>query len=142
LNFLKFYLLVLVSAKRDYSKWIQWNSRTFLAYRIDSNRIKHGFAGSELFQYFDVFSIESKNSILTCIWMILHDVFEWSSIEILKKFDSVRSKKFGWFRFASIFLESSRVSLELILKLYSLRDFFQISSFKYYNLILMKFHLK
>jgi hypothetical protein len=28
---------------------LQWNSRTFLAYRTESNRIKHVFAGSELF---------------------------------------------------------------------------------------------
>ena len=39
-----------------------------------SNRIKHEFAGSELFQYFEVFS--SSRTLFYCIWIILHDVFD------------------------------------------------------------------
>jgi hypothetical protein len=44
----------------------------------EPNRIKHGFAGSELFQYFDVFSssVRSNRTLFYCIWMILHDVFD------------------------------------------------------------------
>ena len=61
---------------------ILWNSRIFLAYRTEPNQIKHKFAESELFQYFDVFSssVRSNRTLFYCIWMTLHgvfDAFEW-----------------------------------------------------------------
>jgi len=96
---------------------VQWNSRTFLAYRTESNRIKHGFAGSELFQYFDVFfefgSIEPNsvllhlNDFIWCIWCI------W--MIFMSRVRSNRTRKNSGniekIRFGSIFQESSRVSL-------------------------------
>ena len=93
----------------------QWNSRTFLAYRTEPNRIKHEFAGSELFQYFDVFSssVRSNWTLFYCIWIILHDVFDTFEWFLWVRFDRVEleiTSKY-WkssIRFGSIFQESSR----------------------------------
>ena len=81
-------------------KAIQWKSRTFLAYRIESNRIepnriKHGFAESELFQYFDVFmsSVRSNRTLFYCIWMLLHDVFDGFEWFLLVRFDRTELEK-------------------------------------------------
>ncbi len=65
--------------------------RTFLAYRIESNRIEHGFAESELFQYFDIFMNRTE------LCFNVFGAFEHRNIEKI--------------RFGSIFQESSRVLL-------------------------------
>ncbi len=92
------------------------NSETLeLLSPTEPNRIKHGFKGSELFQYFDVFRVLFDRTELCfktfewfysiwCIWMIFSSI----SIEILKKFDSVRSNKFELIQLNSIRFYSVR----------------------------------
>ncbi len=62
------------------------------------NRIKHGFAGSELFQYFDIFRVRFE----------ILKKFQFGSIEQIRtnsvEFDSVRfdSVRFDAIRFVSV----------------------------------------
>jgi hypothetical protein len=86
---------------------VQWNSRTFLAYRTELNMASQDPNFFNISMFFSS-SVRSNRTLFYCIWMILYDVFdafEWflwvgfdrteleKTVEILKKFDSVRYSK-------------------------------------------------
>jgi hypothetical protein len=55
---------------------------TFLASLAEPNRIKHEFAESELFQYFDVFMIALFDRCFFMMYLMhLNDFYEFGSIE-------------------------------------------------------------
>jgi len=66
----------------------------------ESNRIKHGFAGSEFFQYFYVFSSSVRLDRTHKNHSIKH-----------RNIEKIRFGPIELIRFGSIFQESSRVSL-------------------------------
>jgi len=79
-----------ISGQYNYSETLELSSLT------KPNRIKHEFAGSELFQYFDAFSssVWSNRTLFYCIWIIFMSSIRSNrtrkKIEILKKFKLIR----------------------------------------------------
>ncbi len=99
---------------------VQWNSRTLLEYRTESNRI-------EFFQYFDVFSSSVRSELIKIIQM--HQIHHVKSFKCNKREFEKTSKywkssdpakpcliRFSSVRFGSVPLDdkSSRVSLYVI----------------------------
>ncbi len=75
--FLRYLFLYIASSL--YSETLELSSPTE-SNRTKSNRIKHGFAGSELFRCFFEFGSIEPNSVL----LHLNDFYEFGSIELEK----------------------------------------------------------
>ncbi len=96
------YLLIVKTRRKQNTKCQRFTNtvklyRTFLAYRTESNWIKH-----DIFQYFDVFScsIRSNRTLFYCIWMISDAIslcYISYSLKPIRQIICIIYQLFDWF---------------------------------------------